>query len=726
MNVKTALFKLAFFEPNLSDENDNQVIDYLVLDCITAHSPMLECNTIEVVKYIKTTFSVDFEEAEVLSSAERLQKKEHILIIDSNSKHTPPRFKLIKPNTDTNQEKIKELEEAVFEEWSAYLIGKYKAFVNDSNVDKIIQSFQSFLSKMLVLHGKESVSTLYPDNPKTQNWLDKVNDDIIKELPNLGKELDIIQQIEIPLFFKEDNKNRKEYLNNLFNASFLWHLIQIDDSCSEYFKKTLEGQILVLDNNILYSLIGLHGAQLLNAIQSLLKYANELGYKLVVTTKTLDEFYNSIKKNTEKALTSPIYSKNIALAAIEVLDSNKFLISYWQEFIKHGLAIEEFAVEKSHIKNILDGFGVTITEQFREEIEKSEELKDEESLLRESCGQGNFSQSVIEHDAFHRVFIKKLRNGFKYKFTEAKAWFLTHDSKLPVYAHFALKGKSALPFCISTNEWMQVNRPFLKRHNSEFEKSFQILVTQQFLRAALSNFKVDKIKEKLLSKLNRYSNMDTQLAFDLATDVHFLYSLSKEKSEEKVEEKIESAILDINQNLKEENKEIYVALERQEIENQEKIKHLNSDIDNIKSELTKKDEMHNVLLGEVQILKGSLSEMSEKINKKENEVTITKTELEKRDKEIERISKTAKIQKAIILWGGFSMLVIIGTAVIWNFENLFDWQWFIVHSKSLAMKIILNVELILIALNIPLSKHWVIWISAIGAFLIAFLTFAFS
>ncbi|MCG6190078.1 hypothetical protein [Maribellus maritimus] len=726
MNVKTALFKLAFFEPNLSDEKDNQILDYLVLECITAHSPMLECNSAEVAKYIKTTFSIEFEEAEILSSAERLQEKENIIIIESAKKYVSPRFKLMKADSDINQNKIVELEERVFGDWSDYLIKKYEKFVTESNVEKLVQSFQTFLSKMLVLHGKESVATLYPDNPKTQKWLDKINGEIIKELPKLGKELDIIQQIEIPLFFKSDEKNRKDYLNNLFNASFLWHLIQIDDACTEYFKKTIEGQILVLDNNILFSLIGLHGTELLNAVHNLMNYATELGYELIVTTKTLDEFYNSIQKNTEKALKSPLYSKEIALAAIDVLETNTFLVSYWKEFINNGLAIEEFALEKSHINNILKGYGIKLTEQFREEIEKSEELKDEESLLRESCSTGNFSQSVIEHDAFHRIFIKKLRNGFKYKFSEAKAWFLTHDSKLPTYAHHALKGRRALPFCISTNEWMQVNRPFLKRNNSEYEKSFQVLVTQPFLRTALSNFKVDKVKEKLLSKLNRYNNMDTQLAFDLTTDVHFLYSLSKEKNDEKVEEKIDNAILEINQNLRDENKDVYEILEKQEIENQEKINNLNVDLEKIRSELTEKEELHNNLLAELSKLKGSLDNMSQKIDKRDEEITTSKKELDDKNKEIETISKTARTQKAIIIWGLFAVLLISGSLIIWFMEKLFDWQWFTVHSYNLAMKIILNIELVLITLNIPLSKHWVIWISAIGAFLIAFLTFAFG
>ncbi len=674
--LKIALFKLAFFEPNITDENNFHILDYLILDCLEAYSPMYDCGLNEILKYIKTTFSVEFAEAEILNGGKRLEQKELVIINEPNSKTEIQRIKLLKPHDSDNQKKIKELEEVVFKEWAESLKEKYKSYINDNNIEKIIEIFQSFLTKMLIRHGKESVATIYPDNPKTQEWIDKIQNEIIKDLPKLGSELDLILQIEIPSFFKSKSIERRKYINNLFNASFLWHIIQIDESCSEYFKETTKGQMLILDNNILFSLIGLDGPQLLAAIHNLLKYANELEYKLVVTTKTLDEFYESIQNKSEKAYGYSRYSKDIAKVAVSILDSSNFIVSYLSEFVKNGLSIEEFAIEKSHIKNVLDAFNISITSEFREEIESSEELLDEESILRDSCG-GSFSQSIIEHDAFHRILIKKIREDYKYKYSEAKAWFLTHDSKLPVYAHYALKGRRALPFCISINEWMQINRPFLKRtqNSEEFENSFQLLVTQPFLRSALSNFKVDKVREKLLSKLNRYQNIGSQLAFDLVTDVHFIHTLSKQTSDEKIEEKIEEAIVHINNNLKEENKEIYTLLEIQETESKEKIETLNSNLKSIKLELIKKDESHLSLVGEMKKLQHSIDEMNKKVDGKESEVNKSKIELEIKNQEIERISSKVKKQKTIIYWGIFTILSIFVTVIIWIFEKLIDWQW---------------------------------------------------
>jgi hypothetical protein len=708
-STKKALFKLAFFEPNLSDDRNSQILDYLILDCISGYGILMDCSTKDISTYIKNTFFIDFDEAEIVQGATRLEKRGCLKILEPEHSFDTPRYRYIE-REDTkelrNYKEIVELENLVFAEWSDILNEKYKKILDPEKTLRIIESFKTFLTKMFVRHGKESVSILYPESEKTQEWIDSIQSEIIKDLPRLDKELDIILQIEIPIFIKSNTEHRKNYLNNLFNASFLWHLIQVDESCSEYFKETTKGQILVLDNNILFSLIGFHGKNVLNSIHNLLNYANKLDYKIVVTTKTLNEFYESLRINCEKASEFPSFTKNIATAAIETLDSNNFLVTYWKEFIAKGLSIEEFAIEKTYIKSILEGFNISITNDFRDEIEKSQELLDEESILRTACG-NFFSQSIIEHDAFHCIFIKKLRKEFKYKYSEAHAWFLTHDSKLPVFARAGLKGRKALPFCISTNEWIQINRPFLKRSqgNEEFEQSFHFLVTQPYLRSILTNFKVDKIKEKLLSRLNRYNNMGSQLAFELATDVHFLSTLSKEKNEKDFDEKIDSIIVDLNRDLKSENKELYTLIDQQADESQKKFKSLNTAIEGILEQLTSKISSVDTISNEMAVLR--------------EQIGTTERQKEEIQSEKQEITKEFEKYKNITKWTSFIIIVVLSTIIIWYFDRLISQGWYKNLPHKAILKIISNIIITLIALNIPFSKHWKVWIPLICAFLVA-------
>ena len=155
--------------------------------------------------------------------------------------------------------------------------------------------------------------------------------------------------------------------------------------------------------------------------------------------------------------------------------------------------------------------------------------------------------NIIEHDAFHRVFINKVRGGEKFHFRDSIAWFLTNDSKLPVYDRIARRGRSNLPFCITIDQWVQVNRPLLARtaNKQEFEESFNILVTQPFVRAMTSSINLDKAYQDVLGKLARYESMNPQLAFQIITDSHFIHSVSTEDNYDVPLDKLENKFIDI-------------------------------------------------------------------------------------------------------------------------------------------------------------------------------------
>lgn len=709
---KTALFKLAFFEPNLEDENSFQIIDYLILDCISGYGSLLACDAKEIAKYIKNTYLITFDEAEISRGAERLEKKGCIKSIKPLDALEGTRYKFVKYDDKEqlrNYKEIQELEDLVMSEWADNLKVKYGKILDQNKTDKIVESVKAFLTKMFVRHGKETVSMLYPENNKTQEWITSIQDEIIKDLPKLDIELDLIIQIEIPDFFKSETPHRKQYLNNLFNASFLWHLLQVDENCTEYFKETTKNQLLILDANILFSLIGLHGEQVFASIHQLLKYANNLEYKLAVTTRTLDEFYESIKRSCEKAYEIPTFSKNLAQAAIKILDSHNFLVSYWKEFLKNGLTISEFAVDKSHINTILAGLNISVLNDFREEIEKSQDILDEESILRSTCG-SLVSPSVVQHDAFHCILIKKLRQNPRYKYSDATAWFLTHDSKLPAYAHAGLKGSKALPFCITTNEWIQINRAFLKRteNEAEFEQSFQILVTQPYLRSLLNNFKIDKIKERLLLRLNRYNNMSTQLAFEMATDVHFLVALSNEKDEKAIDKKIDNIIVDINKDLEKENKELYLLIDQQSEKNEHRISALKESIDEIKDEIIDKNSKFDNLINEIERLRDELRAK----NNENQESNLHNSYLRRKYENL----------KNLIKWTVFGCILVPLEIIIWALSDSINWEWYQNLENKTVFNIILGIIILLSALNIPISKHWKIWLPLTGGFLIALLT----
>ena len=65
--IKSALRRLARFDPTCKDAYGNQVKDYLVLDALAAHG-QLKVTAQDVKIYLKQTFLLDFEEPEINAS----------------------------------------------------------------------------------------------------------------------------------------------------------------------------------------------------------------------------------------------------------------------------------------------------------------------------------------------------------------------------------------------------------------------------------------------------------------------------------------------------------------------------------------------------------------------------------------------------------------------------------------------------------------------------------
>ena len=555
-------------------------MDYLVLDSLATYG-QLTVTALTIKENIKKCFRLDFEEAEINASGKRLGKK-GMIAFRVGERVERPIFQIL-PETEqkitSNLSQIQGIENEVMEGWKEELCDKYKDFpILKENIEPIVENLKLFTSRMFTRHGVECVALLYPEKKKTQEWLESIESSILEGLPKIDSFLDTILRLEIPNFFKNPNFKRKIYITSLSNSSFFWHLLQVDEKCSRLLREVTKGQMLYIDNNILYSLVGLDGANMLQSVHTMLKLAGALGYELWITTKTMDEFHGSLNWQMRELKKKPPLPWELAKIAVENLEEDSFLTMYWKNFVGKRTSIEEFVTEKSFLKDILQGLNIKTTDTLRVEIEKSQELLDEETILRSVCT-GELNEHIIEHDAFHRMLINKIRKEPKYHFSDAIAWFLTHDSKLPEYDRVARKGGNYLPFCVTSDQWVQINRPLLTRtaNQHEYEESFHILVTQPFLRTMMPTFSLDKAYNEVLGRLARYKNMNPQLALNLVTDKHFMMTMAYETDEQKIEEKIENKFIDLATQLQSEkqNLEKGVRNEKEQVSTlEEKIKNI--------------------------------------------------------------------------------------------------------------------------------------------------------
>jgi len=724
-DIRQVLRKLAHFNPTCKDDYGHEALDYLVLDALVSYgqTPV----TVQDIKgYLKATYAMDFEDAEIDATSKRLSGK-HLISCEEKGRYERPMLKIY-PEVESNIRKqyseTQNRESEVFSEWKEELSNRYKKNkVIIENIDRIVDNLHFFTRRMLRKHGVESVAVLYPESHKAQSWLSQSEAEktVFDQLPSIDSFTDAVARLEILRFFRDANPKRKTYISSLFNASFFWHLIQVDNKCTELLREVVKGQRLYLDNNVLYSLVGFDGSEVLQSVHIMLKCAGQLGYKLWVTTKTLDEFQNSLLWRLNKLKEKPPLPRELARIALELLNEDNIVTSYWQEFVKNSTTIEEFIAERSHIEQILDGLNVEETNKFRKEIEESEELLDEMSTLR-TVLIGQRSESVIEHDAFHRVFVNKLRKGPRSQFRNAAAWYLTHDRLMPAYDRVARKGKPFLPFCLTTDQWIQINRPLLTRTSSEqeYEQSFHSLVVQPFIRSMMASFSMTEAVNEVLGRLNRFEDMSPQLALEVVTDSHFMVSMSNETDENEREKKIKNKLVDVAADFQEQN----VALEKNVSVKEIRVKKLEEQVAVLRSDMKAQQKTFRAQQRTFEIAQQDYENTAKKL---EN-VNVEKEQADKAIRELNQLRESIQSEKDDIQnqlaayksnikkWGIFGILTIFASALWWMHHLLISWPWLTSHSHETSIKIAIQLAIVCLLLCYPMRKHWYVWVSIAALF----------
>lgn len=647
-----ALRRLAHFDPTCTDEYGHQALDYLVLDALASIGE-LSATPSQVAEIIRAVYRLEFELAEIREAARHLAGS-GLVDIEPHEQHEPLHLTIRAKAAErirTNLMYVQRLEDDVLRAWKGELESKYSDYqVIVNGVDRLVDALKIFMAEMFYRHGVECVALLYPDAKRTRAWLQDESHNVLDALPQDDTFLGTVARYEIPTFFESQDGARAEYVTSLLNSSFFWHLLQVDEDCSRLLRDVVHGQQLFLDNNVVYSLVGFHGADMLASTHRMLELAVELGYSLRVTTKTIDEFQASLQYQMRKLQSRPPVPTELARIALHELGTRSFLTAYWQELVSYGTSVEDFIAEKSHLERVFDGLGVRIHDEWRAEIEQSPELLTEMRTLR-SVSPPSISDQVLEHDAFHRILIGRTRGTTAYHFSEAKAWFLTHDRKLPHYSQVARHGGTQLPFCLTTDQWVQLNRPLLTRtHTSdELRDSFHTLITKPFLRSMLPPFRMDEAYNRVLGRLARHKHMTPKLALDIVTRKQFMFRIActDEANIPELEKDIDSELVALAEQYQREKLETTTELAAAK--------------------------------GEASQLRDSLTDVRSQLRR----------------------------------WGIGAVLLLITSLVLWFHHKILGSSLLHSHRNGLLLAVAAELFLLAVLLNIPLRRHWAVWLPAL-------------
>jgi predicted nucleic acid-binding protein len=531
-----AIYRLCHFVP--LDSSDNfcyAVQEFLVLHAM-ATLGVIRLLPSEVRDSVKNLFGLDFELGEIEFILGRLHKAQEVVYVDGEYWLAYQKcLELRRSVKDCNA-----FETKVIKDWLKSIEHKYPELSKD-DLQRFEKDFKIFAAKIFAQHGAKCTALIYAKKKKIAEVVDKLETlvpDILPEYPVLDK----IRRTELPAFFKDAEGERRKYIAELLDSSFLLHAIQVDKKCSMIIKEILKGRLLYLDTTVLYALFDLDTPRETRAVRRLIELSQQLEYTTVVTPKTLEEFKYSLnlaEKHLKKYSDIP---KNFAKAAANH-SAGGFIPAYWRKYAKTGISREDFIGTYRNFENLLAEYKIEIRDDFCAEVQEDPELQTQIDLLYASEGLNFIDSNIAEHDAFHRLLIKKVRGGKALTFSTANAWFLTVDKKLNRYDYFASskeKNKlSEVPFCILCDDWFQFIRPLLPRTDADSDKIFIDLLSSPYFRSFEGV--PPELAEKIIGRLAHFKNYSAEMAVKMLTDsffIHQLETINSEDQEEHVDEKI--------------------------------------------------------------------------------------------------------------------------------------------------------------------------------------------
>ncbi len=549
-----AIRRLCHFVPPSEGEN----LSVGLHECLVKHA-MANLGTephglSDIKDSLYLLFDLNFEDEEIKGAIERLTKTGSVISPSQD-------FYVLSIDEYHELEKsladIEKFEQKIIGEWIGNISRKYLDISQD-DLKALMEDLNIYLTKIFAKHGAECVALIYAGQEGVENFVTELKDDIFDFLPNRPSRLHKIRIIELAAFFKDASTERKRYIAQLLDSTFIIHMLHIDKNCSALVRKQFKGYRLYLDTNFIYRLLGLDGPMLQKAAQTAIIIAKDLGFALIVSPRTIDEWQASIKWTVENLKKGPLISPGLAQVGAEYTTQGDLTTAYWRKYAQTKISIDDFFALYQHIEELLKESDIKIKDTLCDRIRDDPLLTQEISKLNLATDSIKFPK-VAEHDAFHRLLILRLRGKSPPKtFIDTKVWFLTCDTLLPKYDRMARKNPDEIPFCILANQWIQTMRPFLPR-TQDFDETFVDLFTSPYLRTYghLSS----NIAQKILGRISQFAEHSPELAVKVLMNVHLTKKLSHTEEEGKIIELIDSATAKAAEEFREERDEIEKQLE---------------------------------------------------------------------------------------------------------------------------------------------------------------------
>lgn len=487
--------RLCFFAPTGSGAYLRDLLEFLTLQAMSM-LPSMQLSARDIYQKLIEVIGARFEYEEVLDALVRLVAKASIHCDKDRPQDSESRFRLDIAIRNQMRDQVNsetKLERETLQEWQGQLRKKYPKLA-PSDIDQLTGDLKLFAFRLLSQHSVETLELYYGNHAALAGLLQQLETRDISDLwEPKPAEYSAIRMQELTGFFLEADDKRKQYIASLMHSLFILQLTQLDPQCAAIVRSQISSAKLFLDTNFIFRLVGLQGPDFFLAAKKLAEMSQNLGFQLVVSPQTVSEYDHTLAEFLKEIKGRPVVTSDLAELALAATSDEDFITAYWSRVKEQRSYIDPttFYEYYRYLVPILKDQNVTVDDTFCDEVwSRDSDLAGEETLLREVMQGYNakaadrVSTYVLKHDVFHRLLIMRYRKGLPHEiFTDARAWFLTCDTKLAPYDRIARNKQGIrdnLPFCVTSGQWIQTLRPFSPKNGDLDIAQVEMIVSPLF------------------------------------------------------------------------------------------------------------------------------------------------------------------------------------------------------------------------------------------------------
>jgi len=543
-----------------------------------------------------------------------------------------------------------------FETFNYIVKDIFDGSVNEEEIKTLWAVFNEYLMECFMIFGRKAIDIFLPYKQDELNE----DDNIFKESYLKLKSEKLITIFKKLVIEYPDRLTEAElrYLTGLATRAERFYSLGVEKE--EYQKiKNLEIKDLVVlvDTNILYSVLNLRVHQENAAIFELIRIAKEkqIDLRIVYLPKTYTEL-QKVKSYLDKIISKV----NFRVPQIKAMLSTDRLDSFARKFYENKLKNSDLPHPSEKVTYASDFFksqGIIIYNNRFPKLEDDTEFINKQIIeyvdfqryYNNLCDEKGYDfhlnkdDKKIEHDIFLREGIKILKEKFLDE-NELRFICLTLDRSLIYFDHYALRNESKgthkviNPNFIQPSQFIKRIRPFIPISTNNYRKAFISSLTAP-------NFEKDDDKGTILIQktMTYFKNLgidDEEVILNCIKRELFLEELVKHEKDNTTEEFIKTEIAKEIDKIKEQREK----LEKELLSQEKRTEKLIEIKDNEKKEILKEKETV------VTKLESKVSDKDERIQQLEDKLSSFETEraLDKEERRKEKV--LASFEKELNQW----------------------------------------------------------------------------